>query len=143
MDDGKKGRSKKERPPPRKTSQQNPEDEAAKQQFLENRHDAGREKNGRHFMPEKPLPGRVDAERDQDQAATEQRNRRDQESRRDIGAGSAIFLQTKIAPAAHLQGAQEGPEKDEGGDEQGAMEITFEIKPGQTRQETVRDQELA
>ena len=56
---------------------------------------------------------------------------------------SRIFLQTKIAPAAHPQRAQERPEQNQRRDEQRAMEITFEIKPRQTRQDAVRDQQLA
>ena len=94
-------------------------------------------------MPEKSVAQRIDVQRDEDRAAAEQGNRRDRKTNRDVRSRARIHLQTEVAPAAQTQCAQERPEKQERGDEQGAMEVGLEIKAGQARQDAMLDEELA
>ena len=133
MHDREKSRGEKERAQSRKTAQQHAEDEPTKKQFLQNRHDAGRDKHGRHFLPEKCVPQRIDMEGNDDRAAAEEGNHRNGKANRQIRPSSRIFLQSEITPAANPQRPQERPEQNQRSDEQGAVEIAFEIKPREAR----------
>ena len=129
MHDREKSRGEKERAQSRKTAQQHAENEPTKKQFLQNRHDAGRDKHGRHFLPEKRVPQRIDMEGNDERAAAEERNRRNGKANRQIRPSPRIFFQSETTPAANPQRPQERPEQNQRSDEQGAVEIGFEIKP--------------
>ena len=143
MHDREKRRGEKERAQSRKTAQQHAEDESTKKQFLQNRHDAGRDEHGRHFLPEKRVPQRIDVQRNDDRAAAEEGNRRNRKANRQIRSGPRIFFQSEIAPTAQSAAPAGAARAEQRGDEQGAMEIAFEIKPREARQNAVRNERLA
>lgn len=143
MHDREKGRGEQERAEARETAQENAEDEAAEKQLLQNRHQAGREEHVRHLVPKKSAPQRIDVEGNDDRTAAEQGNGRDHESHPEVGPGAGVFLQPQIAPAPHLQDPEERPKERHSRDEQGAMEIAFEIKLLQAWQEAMGDDSLA
>ena len=67
-----------------------------------------------------------------DRAAAEQGNRRNRKANRQIRTSTRIFFKS-----------EEWPEQDQSSDEQGAMEIAFEINPREARQNAVGDERLA
>lgn len=73
---------------------------------------------------------------DQDGATAEQGKRGNKKPGQQVRARARIFFQPEVAPSPHTQGAQERPEQRDGGDEQRAMEVSFEIvlrKAGECR----------
>ena len=78
-----------------------------------------------------------------DRAAAEEGNRRNRKANRQIRTSARIFFKSEIALPANPQRLQEWPEQDQSSDEQGAMEIAFEINPREARQNAVGDERLA
>ena len=143
MDDREKRRGQQERTQPREAAQQDSENETAEQEFFEHRHEAGRDEHGWHLVPEKCVSQRIKVKGNNNCAAAEEGNGGNCKADAKVSGRARIFSQTKIAPTAHPQCAQERPKQDQGGYEESTMEIAFEIEPGQAGQHPSCDKTLA
>ena len=78
----------------------------------------------------------------QQTAATEQGNRRQNNAGAEIAAPARIICKAQISHATHVANSQKGPEKERRSDEDGAMKERFEIVPCQKRKHAVRCKRL-
>ena len=75
-------------------------------------------------------------------AATEKGNRRQNNAGAEIAAPARIIGNDQISHATHVANLQKGPEKERCSDEDGAMKERFEIVPCQKRKHAVRCKRL-
>ena len=74
---------------------------------------------------------------DEQSAAAEQGNRRQNNARANIAAPAGIGFEAQISHATHVANSQKGPEEERSSDEDGAMKERFEIVLCQKRKQAV------
>src|ERR1700730_14324027 len=123
-------------------TQQNAEDQTAKECFFNYRDEERGADNSRQRGSINRVPQRINVESDDDCAAAKQGNRRKNETGNNVAQPMRVGFQREIGHRSHTNGTEKGPEQNQPRQKQRAMKERFEIKLCQEREPAVPNEKL-